>query len=115
MTPTSAIVTVAQQEHNVHDEQGRVIAIKRPTALDTLRLIKAAGPILSQNEAWMAIAGLAASVTAIDGVPIPSPASEAQIESLVSKLGDHGLAAVSAFFDALDTPSGKDSDRTVGN
>jgi hypothetical protein len=64
------------------------------TALDTLRLFKAAGPVLSQNEAWLSMAGLAFSVLEIDGVPVPPPATEPQIESLIERLGDEGLRTI---------------------
>jgi hypothetical protein len=37
---------------------------------------------------------LAASVAAIDDVPVPPPANEAQIEAMVSRLGDDGIAAI---------------------
>ena len=40
------------------------------------------------------MAGLAFSVLEIDGVPVPPPATEAQIESLIDRLGDEGLAAI---------------------
>jgi len=81
------------------DRSGRTLVIHRPTALDTLRLFKAAGPTLAQNEAWLAMAGLACAVREIDGVPSPMPTNETQIEALVSKLGDDGLAAVATLLD----------------
>ena len=37
-------------------------------------------------------------MTAIDDVPVPPPATEAQIEGLVARLGDEGLAAIAAAF-----------------
>jgi hypothetical protein len=40
------------------------------------------------------MAGLAFSVLEIDGVPIPAPATESQIENVIDRLGDAGLAAV---------------------
>ena len=82
------------------DKRGRTLVVSRPTALDTLRLFKAAGGSLAQNEAWLAMAGLACAVREIDGVPIPMPANEVQIEALVSKLGDAGLSAVAALLDS---------------
>jgi hypothetical protein len=68
--------------------------VRRLTALDTLRLFKAAGPVLAQNEPWLSMAALAFSILEIDGVPIPPPATEPQIESLIDKLGDEGLTAI---------------------
>ncbi|MGD0103389.1 MAG: hypothetical protein ABSC06_05055 [Rhodopila sp.] len=68
--------------------------LRRLTALDTLRLFKAAGPALAQNEPWLSMAGLVFSVLEIDGVPVPPPATESQIETLIDRLGEEGLAAI---------------------
>jgi hypothetical protein len=40
------------------------------------------------------MASLAFSVLEIDGVPIPGPSTEAQIESVIDRLGDEGLAII---------------------
>jgi hypothetical protein len=40
------------------------------------------------------MAGLAISVLEIDGVPVPPPNTESQIESVIDRLGDDGLAAI---------------------
>ena len=37
---------------------------------------------------------MAFAVEEIDGVPVPRPANEQQIEAMVERLGDDGLAAV---------------------
>ena len=80
--------------NQVQDSLGRVLTLRRLNALDRLRLFKAVGPILSQNGPYLGMATLAWTVTAMDGVPVPSPATEAQLEALVEKLGDAGIAAV---------------------
>ena len=94
MLPTAQILDSARTKHTLLDSDGREIVIRRLTALDRLRLFKAVGPVLSQNNAYLGMAMLACSVTAIDGVPVPPPIIEAQIEALVAKLGDAGIAAV---------------------
>lgn len=94
MVPSEAIVQQAAQPVSVVDAKGRRLVMRRPTALDTLRLLKAAGPVLAQNEAWLGMAGLVFCVLEIDGVPVPTPTSEQQIEALVERLGDLGLAAI---------------------
>jgi hypothetical protein len=88
----------------VTDRRGRRLSLRRLGALDKLRLFKAAGPALAQNPPWLGIALLACSVTAVEGVPVPSPGNEAQIEGVVQLLGDDGIAAVAAALDA-GTPS----------
>ena len=93
-TPSARLIAAAQEAGPVTDALGRRLSLRRPTALDKLRLFKAAGPVLAHNQPWLGIALYAASVTAIDDVPVPPPASETQIEALVARLGDEGLAAV---------------------
>src|SRR5579863_8956021 len=94
MTPSHNIVRDACKTHIAVDKKGRHLTVRHLTALDTLRLFKAAGPLLAENEPWLAMAGLVFSVLEIDGVPVPSPTNEAQIEGLVDRLGDDGLAAI---------------------
>lgn len=96
MGPQARFLAAAQAESEVVDARGRKLALRRLSSLDKLRLFKAAGPVLSQNVMWLGMAVLAATVTAIDDVPVPGPGSEAQIEALVQVLGEEGLAAVGA-------------------
>jgi len=52
------------------------------------------------------MATLACSVAAIDDVPVPPPANEAQIEALVARLGDTGINAIASVLapaEPLDT------------
>jgi hypothetical protein len=90
------------------DNAGRVLTVRPPHALDQLRLFKAAGPVLAQNQPYLGMAMVACSVTAIDGVPVPLPGNEHQIEALVQRLGDAGLQAASA---VLEPPSSEDEVR----
>jgi hypothetical protein len=78
----------------VIDARGRVLLLRRLSVLDRLRLFEAAGAELSRNDRWLGLAVLAASVAAIDGVPVPVPASKAAIEAAVQRLDEAGLAAV---------------------
>lgn len=93
-TPSARLVAAAQAAPDVRDSVGRRLALRRLTALDKLRLYKAAGPVLAQNPSWLGMAVLAASVVSIDDVPVPAPSTEAQVEALVARLGDEGLEAV---------------------
>jgi len=94
VTPTQRIVAEAGAVLSVADGAGHTLQFRRPGALDRLRLFKALGPVLSGNDRYVGYAMLAYCVTAIDDVPIPVPANEAQIEGLVQRLGDAGLVAV---------------------
>jgi len=111
-TPSARLIAAAEAAPAVTDAAGRVLALRRLTALDKLRLYKAAGPALAENAPWMGVALLAASVTAIDAVPVPAPATEAQIEALVGRLGEGGLAAVA---DALAPETAEDVAAAAGN
>lgn len=86
------------------DETGRRIKVRRMGPLQRLRLFKAIGPELSQNDRYLGYAVLAASVVEIDGQPVPFPATELQIEALIDRLGDHGFAAVGRMLTA-STPT----------
>lgn len=94
MTPTARIVAAAGAGTSVTDALGRVLEVRRPGALDRLRLFKAVGPGLAENQRYVGYGMLAMCVSTIDGVPVPQPATEAQLEGLIDRLGDAGLAAV---------------------
>lgn len=93
-TPSARIVAAAQERLTVTDAHGRKLALRRLDALGKLRLFKALGPMLAQNEPYLGMALLASSVASIDDVPCPAPISEAIIENAVRQLGEAGLAAV---------------------
>jgi hypothetical protein len=112
MSPAQTIIHRVQETFVATDKRGRKLLLRRLTALDTLRLFKAAGPDLSQNTSWLSMAGLAFSVLEIDGVPIPPPTTESQIENVVDLLGDDGLAAIA---DLLDESQPEQTKEQVGN
>lgn len=96
---TATVMDVTSPPRQITDGAGRRLVLRQITALDKLRLLKAAGPELSFNQPWLSLALMASSVSAIDDVPVPFPANETQIESLVSRLGDTGLDAIANAFD----------------
>ena len=102
-SPSAQIVAASLVTEAVVDAGGRQLLVRRMTALDRLRLFKAIGPVLSQNNSYLGMAMLASSVVMIDGVPVPAPSTEGQIEGLVAKLGDIGIAAVADIL-ASNTP-----------
>ena len=110
-TPSEALLAAAGAQQDVLDGQGRRLTLRQLGALDKLRLFEAAGAELSRNDRWLGMAVLACSVTAIDGVPWPMPASKQGVEAMVQRLGDEGIAAVSQ---ALAPEAGADA-ATAGN
>ncbi|MCB8874767.1 hypothetical protein [Acidisoma silvae] len=95
------------------DVTGRVLTVRQPQVLDQLRLFKSVGPVLAQNQPYLGMAMVACAVTAIDGVPVPTPANEYQIESLIQRLGDAGLRAAGAVLDP--SPSDDEVREQAGN
>ena len=92
--PTARIVAEAAAVFRAVDVDGRVLEVRRPGALDRLRLFKAVGPGLAQNDRYLGYGMLAMCVVSIDGVPVPQPGNEGQLEVLVQRLGDAGMVAV---------------------
>lgn len=113
MTPSETIVAAAAP--TVTDAQGRRIVLRRLNALDKLRLFKAAGPVLAQNQPWLGMAVLACSVAAIDDVPVPAPVTEAQIEATIVRLGDAGIEAIAAALSEEPPAEGTEAIATAGN
>jgi len=105
MTPSASIVAAATITETVIDADGRRLSIRRLSALDRLRLFKAAGPLLSQNQPWLGMALIACSVAGIDDVPVPPPSNEIQIEAMVGRLGDAGIVAVAQALQQFAEPT----------
>ena len=110
MTPTETVLANSHASAEVVTADGRKISLRQIHALDRLRLFKAAGPVLAQNQPWLGMAALAWCVTAIDGVPVPTPGNEAQIEALIARLGDEGIEAIATWLDAEDDAAERRSD-----
>src|SRR5271154_6842508 len=70
----------------VIDSKGRAIKVKRLSALDRVRLFKAAGATHSENRMLQSYYSTAASVTEIDGMPVIFPISEPQLDAIVGRL-----------------------------
>jgi hypothetical protein len=115
MTPSSSIMASAATLETVTDDDGRRLTIRRLTALDRLRLFKAAGPILAQNQPWLGMALIASSVHAIDDVPVPAPANEHQVEAMVARLGDSGISAVAEALQQAEEPTAAELLDNAGN
>ena len=115
MSPSATIISAATAASTVTDTLGRRLTLRRMTSLDKLRLFKAAGPVLSQNQPWLGMAMLACSVAEIDNVPVPPATNEQQIESTVARLGDFGIAAVAEALNGQREVTQPDVMATAGN
>lgn len=81
----------------VTDSLGRSIDFKPMNVRDTARIVKIIGredPRDAQNQTYVALALVAASVVAIDGVPAQPITRPQHIEDAIGLLGDEGYAAV---------------------
>jgi hypothetical protein len=98
-TPTKQVVKAAQTDvFTVTTQQGRVLTVQPLAGLKRLRFLKILGAENAKNELYAAHCGLAVCVTAIDGDPVPFPASEIQLEALYQRLDDDGISAVMEAF-----------------
>lgn len=99
MSPSQSIVAGAATNvvHEFFDSRGRRIAWKSPSFLDQVRLLRAIGADQASNETYVGIVNVACSVASIDGVPVPRPTNERQIDAAIGSLGDEGIAAILAF------------------
>lgn len=89
--PSAKLLVEKPAKPLVRLKDGRVIELRPMGALERLRLFKAAGQDLSSNDAWLGMAFVACAAAAVDGIPVPFPANEAQVEALVGRLGDTAL------------------------
>ena len=115
MTPSAAILANAAETRTVVDSLGRRLSLRGLTALDRLRIFKAAGAELALNQPWLAMASLASSVTAIDDIPIPMPTTEVQIEALIARLGDRGIDAIAQTIDPYPDNDTTEQVTSAGN
>jgi hypothetical protein len=84
---------LSAREATIVDSRGRLLKIKRLSAIDKVRLFKAAGAVLSENRVLGGYYSTACSVTEIDGMPVPFPSTELQLDALVQRLDEDGLEA----------------------
>jgi hypothetical protein len=101
-------VTLIDERHAmVKDNAGRLLKVKRLSALDRVRLFRAMGATDSENRMLGSYANTAAAVTEIDGSPVPFPSTSLQLDALIQRLDEHGLEAVVLALLAL-TPKAED-------
>jgi hypothetical protein len=92
----------------ITDAQGRRLVIKELDALAQFDLFEACGA-QSNNDRYLGMAMLAASVFMIDNDPVPFPKNRIQLRNLVGKLGSDAIRAIA---DAMKPPE-EDDDTVV--
>lgn len=85
---------MADDSVEIRDASLRTIRLRRINVLDQVKLLRAVGPAQSNNQPYVALVNMAASVSHIDGVPMPPIGNERQIDAAVARIGDEGFAAL---------------------
>lgn len=109
-TPTQDVVNAANASVTVTDARGRVIGLRKLSPLDRMRLFRVVGSEGVKNEFYFGYATLAYHVTSIDGEAVVRPTNEMQLEALVQRLDDDGLAAIAKGVSDNFSPSQKTAD-----
>jgi hypothetical protein len=93
-TPSETVVKAAVKETMVTDPLGRVITLRKPPVLAQFRLIEVLGDT-AENKVYTAMALPLIYVVAIDDDPVHQPSSKRELEALIQRLDEEGIAAVS--------------------
>jgi hypothetical protein len=117
-TATTVVVGGATEIKYEIDSLGRNIGVIKPGALMRYRLLKMLGAENAKNEPLLGNAMLAFCVRQISNEQIMIPNSERQIEALIDRLDDPGLAAVAKCLQeqfGLGAKDGNSSDEALKN
>jgi hypothetical protein len=103
----NGVTLIDAKSATVVDATGRLIKVQRLSALQKMRLARFCG---AENDRFVGYATLASSVIEFDGQPTPAPSTILQIEAMVSRLDDDGLAAVGKALMAVTPGMGLDTE-----
>ena len=98
-SPSQAIIAAGRRVVNITDSLGRRLLVRYITGRDRMLLFKVLGPELVKNDYYLGYATLAWAVIELDNGSgedprIPPMVKPSEIEFLVDRLGEEGLAAV---------------------
>lgn len=93
-TPSQQAIAKAALEFEVKDARGRRITLKKPPVLAQYRLIEVAGAETAKNEVYMGMVLPLIFVVAIDDDPVLQPKTKLELEFLIQRLDEDGIAAV---------------------
>ena len=94
-TPSDEVVAKAAATFTVHDSAGRAIVLKKAGVLAQFRLVEALGDT-AKNEVYTRMCLPLIYVSEIDDEPVLPLARKSDIEALIQRLDEHGIAAVVA-------------------
>lgn len=75
----------------ITDSAGRKITLRKLTVVDQARLLRAIGPKQAENQPYVQLVEMACMAADIDGIPLPFPTNETQIDALLGRLGDSAV------------------------
>lgn len=92
-SPSAELINKAVAEVTITDARGRTFTLKRPGVLAQYRLVDMLGES-AKNEVYMGMVLPLTYVAAIDGQPEGAPASRRQLDALIQRLDEDGIAAI---------------------
>lgn len=109
-TPSEQLIKQASSEVTVTDAKGRVIVLKKPGVLAQYRLIEILADS-AKNEVYMGMVLPLIYVSAMEGDPVMQPSSKREVEALIQRLDEEGIAAVMEGVQANFGRSDPDADK----
>lgn len=109
-SPSAELVAEAKKETVATDGRGRAIKLAKPNVLAQFRLVQLVGGQNAENSVYMRMVAPLTYVAAIDGVQVPSPTSMLELESLIGRLDEDGIAAVINKVNEVWGPSDTEAD-----
>ena|SRR5690348_9865160 len=95
-TPSQEATASAVQTFEITDaEKNRKITLRKPSVIAQYRLIGLLGNDLASNQVFVAMALPLIYVSAIDDQPVVMPVKYSELEALIQRLDESGVAAVS--------------------
>jgi hypothetical protein len=97
-SPSAELVRKAAMDEVLTDERGRKLHVRKPGVLAQFRLTEAVGPEAAANQTYMQMINPLIYLAAIDGEEVHLPASKREVEVLIVRLEDEGLACLMAWY-----------------
>lgn len=97
-SPSAELVRQALKDETVRDERGRSLTLRKPGVLAQYRIVEAVGPEAAANQTYMQMVNPLIYLAEIDGEAVYFPQSKAEVEALIQRLDDDGLAAVFSWY-----------------
>jgi hypothetical protein len=92
--PSEELAKAAAAPVVLTDGSGRKITLVKPSVLAEFRLVKIMGPELAANTTYMQMILPLIYVQSINDEAVPFPQSDRNVEALITRLGEDGIAAV---------------------